>query len=68
MRLGPCVAGTHVYRVTYRIGGTGPGSYEVTRTVRTNNANIDDLARDLGRRWAGQPILRIEIVDPIEDV
>lgn len=60
--------GTNLYRVSYRIGGEGRGSYEVTRLVRTSNADVDAVVQELGRRWSGQPLRRIEIVEPVEDL
>jgi hypothetical protein len=60
--------GTHLYRVTYRIGANGPDSFEVTRQVRTDVSAIHDIVTQLGRKWEGQPIRKIEVIEPVEEV
>lgn len=59
---------THKYRVTYRVGEKGPESYEVTRTVHSDTADVDAFRTSVARKWAGQPIYRIEVVEPVETV
>jgi hypothetical protein len=57
------------FRVSYKIG-VGPDSYEVTRTVETdgpNSGNIEDIRQALRSRW-GQPITKIEVLEPTEKV
>jgi hypothetical protein len=56
------------FRVAYRIG-EGKTGYEVTRLIETENGeDIDALQKELSKKWAGQPIHRIERVDPPEKV
>jgi hypothetical protein len=58
------------YPVTYDFStNTSPRhASEIVRMVRSSVASPHDLAVELSRHWAGQPIKRIEVVDEIETV
>lgn len=52
--------------MTYRMG-EGQESYEVVRLVEVEEGLIADvhaLRDQLGRKWAGRPINRIEVLEP----